>query len=159
MQMLQGVIIDQLQLPLLNALPAYQLTWSYEQQLQPTAINARQKMAPQHTLHELDQQLATMSGSCVSFDARFKTTITDGSILVCCPMAIGTKHILTTDLTMVQFAPLRDLLACSLNHIPPAAAADRQHTVECNQEVARQFYDDVLALAAAEQQQQRQQQQ
>jgi hypothetical protein len=44
MQMLHEVIIAQLQPVLLNALPEYQLTWSYEQQLQPTAINARQVM-------------------------------------------------------------------------------------------------------------------
>jgi hypothetical protein len=149
MQMLQEVIIGQLQMPLLNALPAYQLTWSYEQQLKPTTINARHVMAQQQTLQELEQQLATMSCSCASFGACFKTTIIDGSILEHCPMAIGTKHVLTTDLAVVQFASLRDLLACGLNHIP-LAAADRQQIVECNQEVAKQFCDDVLALAAAE---------
>jgi hypothetical protein len=69
-------------------------------------------MTQQHTLQELEQQLATMSCSCASFDACFKTTITDGSILEHCPTAIGTQHVLTTDLTVMQFAPLRELLAC-----------------------------------------------
>lgn len=147
-RMLQEVIVDQLHPALRSELPEYQIAWSYDQQLKPTAMNARKVMTQQHTVADLEQLLATASCSCAPFRDSYKACIADELIEQHCPTALGTKHVLTTDLSVVADPQLRALLAQGLNHIP-ARTADVQEIIEMQQRVAAQFYDNVLAPTAA----------
>jgi hypothetical protein len=146
-RMLQEVIVAQLHPELRSALPEYQIAWSYDPQLKPTAMNARRVMTQQQTVAELQQQLATGGCSCAIFEDRYKAPVAE-IVEQHCPAASGTRHVLTTDLSIVANTQLRELLAQGLNHIP-LRTADVHGIIEMQQHVADQFYDMILAPTAA----------
>lgn len=145
---MQQVVVDQLLPALREVLPDYHIAWSHDQQLKPTAMNARRVMTQQQTVAGLGQQLASATCGCARFRDTYKVCIADDTIQQHCPAAYNTKHVLTTDLSVVKHTNLRSLLAQGLNHIPMRSAAV-QEIIDLHQQVAGQFYDRVLQPTAA----------
>jgi len=150
MRMLHEVVKAQLLPSLADVLPDHQLVWSYDQQLKPIVINARQVLTVASTVPQLEQQLANGTCNCQLFAPQYMVAITDSGIQQHCPAAYGTCHVLTTDLQLVQHAPLQALLAQGLNHIP-LAPMDASAIVEVNCSVAQQFFDGVVTPTALSQ--------
>jgi hypothetical protein len=146
-RMLQEVILSQLLPELHEALPDFQLTWKYDQQLKPVAMNARDTFTQARTVTELAEALTSATCSCAHFKDSYKVCIADASIEQQCPQVLGTRHVLTTDLTVIEHIPLRMLMRQGLNHIPLRSASS-QEILDVHLDVAAQFYNWVLEPTA-----------
>lgn len=147
MAMLKEAVVEQLPANIAAALPQYQIAWSHDSQLKPQVMNARAVLAQPTTLQSLVGDLVNGGCACRTYPDHFKVAISDGVVQQHAPAAVGSHHVRTMDLRVVDSVPLRSLLAKGLNHIP-LAAADTRTTLATNIAIAEQFMQRVVHPAA-----------
>jgi hypothetical protein len=86
---------------------------------------------------------------CGRYPESFKVAISDSVVHQHAAAAVGTLHVRTTDLDLVDSEPLRRLLAKGLNHVP-LVAADTTTTIATNVQLAEQFMQRVVHPTATQ---------
>jgi hypothetical protein len=141
-QMLHDIILCQL--PNELQLPEYQIAWSLGPPLKPLAINARDWCAHQQGVEGLVTTMLDGSCGCPRYPTKYHGILDEPLIQQHCPDLLGTSHVRTTDLGIIDHLKLRSLLAEGLNHVPPTHLA-LPELVHRMQDVAAQFAGNVLA--------------
>lgn len=146
--MLSEAIVQLLDEEVAAALKQYQLAWAYDKQLKPLVMNARALMTQPASIGSLCDDLKHGRCSCGMFGDSYKIEVTGAAIEKGAAAALGSVHVRTTDLSLIENGGLRSLLEQGLNHIP-LKAADRVAVVNTNIAIAEQFIQRVVQPAAA----------
>jgi hypothetical protein len=110
----------------------FQISWSYDQQLKPMVLNARQMLESPVSLVELQQQLSSQACGCHRYSAKYKVDYSTYG-----------PHVCTRDLGIVRDPEVAILLSKGLNHIP-CALDDVSLVCEQLKSAAEQFMTQLV---------------